>query len=343
MGWAAVVDIGDPALSPPASQALVWVHTVNQASVGWLGRAWDIGFNIRHTGSLQRTRPRLGGWDGPGTSDTGGGGFGSSSTAPTDQALVGWLTAVVDQASVGRLGWAWDIGHGGGGFSLGWVVGMGLGYGFNIHNTVGLPNHSMSTLVHCSGEPGLGWVAGTGLGHRTRRWGLKPWLTGSAFRLTSQQTKPWMGGRDGLGLSDSTSNIRVHCSGEPQTLVGWLGWAWDNNSPYTTQVHCSGEQGPGGWQGRAWDIGHGRGRCWDKTALSTDCRVLPDKHIMPWLGGWDGLGISTNPNSTQHRFTTAVDQASAGRLGRAWDIGSKILILQVFNVTSDCLVGSPLQ
>ncbi|GLB20270.1 hypothetical protein AtubIFM61612_010197 [Aspergillus tubingensis] len=46
------------------------------------------------------------------------------------------LTAVVDQASVGWLGRAWDIGHRGGGW-----------------------RH-----VHCSGEPGPGWVAGTGLG-----------------------------------------------------------------------------------------------------------------------------------------------------------------------------------
>ncbi|RAK83724.1 hypothetical protein BO79DRAFT_233012 [Aspergillus costaricaensis CBS 115574] len=122
MGWAAVVDIGDPELSPPANQALLWVHTVNQASVGRLGRAWDIGFNIHHIGSLQRTRPRLGGWDGPGTSDTGGGGFGSIHCSGEPQALDGWLgrawdnnsphtthkfTTAVNRASAGWTGRAW--------------------------------------------------------------------------------------------------------------------------------------------------------------------------------------------------------------------------------------------
>ncbi|GAA86397.1 hypothetical protein ASPFODRAFT_61637 [Aspergillus luchuensis CBS 106.47] len=185
MGWAAVVDISDPALSPPANQALVWVHTAYQASVGWLGRAWDIGFNIRHTGSLQRTRPRLGGWDGPGTSDT--------------------------------------------------------------------------------GVEGLGQV------------------------LPLQQTKPWLGGRVGLGISDSTSIIQVHCSGEPQALVGWKGRAWDLLT-LTAKVHCSGEPGP---------------ECYP---TNTSCP------------GWvDGTGLGYRLTTTA-QFTTAVNRASAGWTGRAWVI-----------------------
>ncbi|OJI80667.1 hypothetical protein ASPTUDRAFT_194058 [Aspergillus tubingensis CBS 134.48] len=281
MGWAAVVDIGDPALSPPANQALVWVHTVNQASVGWSGRAWDIGFNIHHTGSLQRIRPWLGGRDGPGTSDLN----------------ITRRFAAVSQASVGRLGRAWDI-------------------GFNIHH-IGSLQRTRPRLGGWDG-PGTSDTGGGGFGSRFTAvvsqasvgWLGRAWDIGHGGGGWSH---PWMGGRDGLGLLDSTSIIQVHCSGEPQALVGWLGRAWDNNSPHTTHVHCSGEPGPG------WVEGSGLGSTNFNSKRFTavvNQALLPDKTPCP---GWvDGKGLGYRLTTTA-QFTTAVNQASAGWTGRAWD------------------------
>ncbi|PYH32389.1 uncharacterized protein BO87DRAFT_417425 [Aspergillus neoniger CBS 115656] len=294
----------------------------SQALVGWQGRAWDIRRNlavdIGHK-AVSYQLPHLGMTD---------------FTSTTNQALVGWQ------------GWAWVVArrHRLSTRSLseprrGWLVGTGWVTSVTRHWASSEPGPALVSWLAQAGspdstsnthEPGLGWAVGKGLGHRTRG------VEGLDQVLPLQQPKPWMGGRDGLGLSDSTSIIQVHCSGEPQALDGWLGRAWDNNSPHTTQftavvnqalvgwkgrawdlltltakVHCSGEPGLGGWQGRAWDIGHGRGG-----------GELPDKTPCP---GWvDGKGLGYRLTTTA-QFTTAVDQASDGRLGRAWDIGSNIL------------------
>ncbi|PYH71343.1 uncharacterized protein BO88DRAFT_479533 [Aspergillus vadensis CBS 113365] len=307
MGWAAVVDIGDPALSPPANQALVWLagwhrlgHRIqhpthmNQASVGRSGRAWDIGFNIHHTGLLQRTRPWLGGRDGPGTSD---------STIITHMCLT--LSRVRSSEP-----------------SLGWAVGKGLGH------RIQHPSHWFAAADQAS----VGWLG--------RAWDIgHGGVEGLDQVLPLQQTKPWLGGRVGLGISDPSFRLTASTFAWPQALVGWQGWAWaiGFNIPHKSTAVVNLRPWLGGWDGPGTSDTEGGGelgnmevklldsQSWDKTALSTNCRVLPDKHIMPWLGGWEGLGIPTNHNSTQHRFTTAVDQASAGRLGRAWDIGSNIL------------------
>ncbi|GKZ71885.1 hypothetical protein AnigIFM50267_007931 [Aspergillus niger] len=253
------------------------------------------------TGSLQWwTRHRLGGWDGSGTSDTGGWGLWSykvtsrlkrltASIFALSKPWLGGFTAVVSQASVGWLGRAWDIGHGGGVLKP-W---MGLGYriqhppyrftavvnqalvggrdgpgtsdtegggGLRIMEVTLLDSQSrdMTALSTYSrvllyNTPSPGWVDGMGLG-------------------------PWLGGRDGPGTSDT---------GEGEgALVGWMGWAWDIltnlNSTVSLLAHYIGSY------------------LWLTIYRFTTA-------VDQASAGW---------------FTTAVNQASVGRLGRAWDMDS---------------------
>ncbi|GFN12017.1 uncharacterized protein AtWU_01814 [Aspergillus tubingensis] len=232
----------------PDSTSNTQVHTVNQASVGRSGRAWDIGFQHHHT-QVRSSEPGLG-W-------AVGKGLGHRIQHPSH-----WFAAA-DQASVGWLGRAWDIGH------EGWRVWI---------------------KFYRSNNPSLGWVVGSGLGYRIQhpsnsslQWWTRPRLGGWDGPGTSD-TGVGVGGMDGLGLSDSTSIIQVHCSGEPG-----LG--------FTAVVN--------------------QALCWGKAALSTDCRELPDKTPCP---GWvDGKGLGYRLTTTA-QLTTAVDQASDGWTGRAWDI-----------------------
>lgn len=100
--WDVVVDFDNTALaslSIPACMTIVWLtlyrfHCSNKPSLGWVVGS-GLGYRIQHPPNSE------------------------SSLCPTAPVAcvanynVYRLTAVVDQASVGRLGRIWDIGHGG--------------------------------------------------------------------------------------------------------------------------------------------------------------------------------------------------------------------------------------
>ncbi|RAH51863.1 hypothetical protein BO85DRAFT_443621, partial [Aspergillus piperis CBS 112811] len=289
------VDTGDPALNGSHSEPglgwvagtglghrtrgwRVWVkfYRSNKPSLGWVAGS-GLGYRIQHpsNSSLQWwTRPRLGGWDGPGTSDTGEGGLGHMSDLQIKINCLYFCMAP----------------------SLGWVAGMGLGY------RIQHPPHRFTAVVS---QASVGWLG--------RAWDIGHGGGG--------RRHPWMGGRDGLGLSDSTSIIQVHCSGEPQALVGWKGRAWDLLT-LTAKVHCSGEPGPECYPTNTscpgWVDGTGLGYRLTTTAQVHHCSG-------PGLGWAVGTGLGHRIQHLIHtdiyRFTTAVSQALVGWLGRAWVIG----------------------
>ncbi|PYH56132.1 uncharacterized protein BO96DRAFT_394454 [Aspergillus niger CBS 101883] len=243
------------------------------------GRAWAIGFNIRQivsppyvrlprlhvwlttmsTGSLQWwTRHRLGGWDGSGTSDTGG--------------------------------------------------------------------------VHCSGEPGLGWVVGTGLGHRAWGWGFEAMDgLGLSDSTSTIQDGPGTSDTEGGGglrimevtLLDSQSRDMTALSTYSRVLLyntpspGWVDgmglgpWLGGRDGPGTSDTG-EGEGALVGWMGWAWDI---------LTNLNSTVSLLAH-----YIGSYLWLTIYRFTTAVDQAsagwFTTAVNQASVGRLGRAWDMDS---------------------
>ncbi|RDK45344.1 hypothetical protein M752DRAFT_311431 [Aspergillus phoenicis ATCC 13157] len=256
--WDVVVDFDNTALaslSIPASMTIVWLtlyrlHCSNKPSLGWVVGS-GLGYRIQHpsNSSLQWwTRPRLGGWDGPGTSDTGEWGLWSykvtsklkrltASIFALSKPWLGGFTAVVSQASVGWLGRAWDIGHEGGGLEA--MDGLGL-------------SDSTSTIQFTTAvdQASAGWLG--------RDWDTQTNLNsiasvgrlGRAWDMDSTPAiQPWLGGRDGPGTSD-TGEGGLGCN---QASDGRSGWAWGVGFNIHYIVHHCSKPGLG------WAAGTGLG------------------------------------------------------------------------------------
>ncbi|EHA25150.1 hypothetical protein ASPNIDRAFT_42490 [Aspergillus niger ATCC 1015] len=307
--------------------------------VGWLGWAWDNSTQLDNT-TQTHTRVWPHGWaDGTGLED--------HIIYTCSDLTQGHTASATSQALVGWQGRAWDVVVDFDNTALAslsipacMTIGRAWAIGFNIRQ-----------IAHCSGGPGIGWAVGTDLGHRTRGgWGLWSYkVTSRLKRLTASifaLSKPWLGGFTAV---------------VSQASVGWLGRAWDIGhgggvlKPWFTavvnQALVGGRDGPG----TSDTEGGGGLRIMEVTLLDSQSRDMTalSTYSRPWLGGWDGLGVLTNFDSTAlvgwmgwawdiltnlnstvsllahyigsylwltiYRFTTAVDQASAGWLGRAWD------------------------
>ncbi|OJJ67432.1 hypothetical protein ASPBRDRAFT_661388 [Aspergillus brasiliensis CBS 101740] len=214
-------------------------------------------------------------------------------TSTTNQALVGWQ------------GWAWLV---------------------DSRSSSSSDPALERTKTWFVGRDGLGHVSDSVVGH------------------PANQAPVWLAAKIRLG------HRIQHPSHMDQASVGRLGRAWDigyakvrnlGSRPgwvdgtglgYTLTLTAQGftavvNQALVGWLGRAWDIGHGKGvgnceddlvlylQFWSMDAGPTDCTVLLyDKPSPGWV---DGMGLGSE-------FTTAVNQASVGRLGWAWDTGLNI-------------------
>ncbi|GCB28125.1 hypothetical protein AAWM_11010 [Aspergillus awamori] len=222
-----------------------WFHCSNKPSLGWVVGS-GLGYRIQHppNSSLQWwTRHRLGGWDGSGTSDTGGWGLWSykvtsrlkrltASIFALSKPWLGGFTAVVSQASVGWLGRAWDIGHGGGVLKP-WFTA--------VVNQALVGGRDGPGTSDTEGGGGLRIMEVTLLDSQSRD--MTALSTYSRVLLYNTPSPGWV---DGMGLGFTTA--------VDQASAGWLGRAWDTLTNLNSIVHHCSEPGLGWRLGRAWDM-----------------------------------------------------------------------------------------